>query len=109
MLSNKDFETKRKNRKIDYCPRCGRPEWVGKESELVSCHVCLLTLTIMAEQGHKDITGKDIKMLRKELKLSVPVASVSAGVSKSSWKMMETGKRAINKKVYVWYQKNKAA
>ena len=95
-------------RKTDYCPYCGRPEIVSQDADLVKCAICFLMPT-RAMLEHKELTGKDIRALRKRLKLSPESVASDLRISRNFLFKVENGKRPITKGVYEWHGKNNAA
>lgn len=94
-------------RKTDYCPYCGRKEIVSKDAVLVKCSICIMIPT-RALLEHKEVTGKDIRSLRKRRKLSPDCVASEIGISTKHLFKIENGKRAITKGSYEWYGKNNA-
>lgn len=96
-----------KNRKREYCPKCGRQEVVAKENELKMCSRCALIRSVIA--GRKTtLTGMDILKARKKKRWSARklVRELNYKISPSLLSKIEKGERQVNSILSAWYHKN---
>jgi len=96
------------NRKIEACPRCGRPETVAEERELVLCGVCALNRGEGLNKKNLSVNGEDLKALRVDKGLPLKELARELRLTPAYISMMESGKKPLNHRACQWFQDNKS-
>lgn len=93
------------NRKIDYCPQCGREEKVGTEMELFLCSLCLMRRVDARNNTKKEYTWSDLDRYRAKKKLSSRQLASKLNIRPSHLERIEQGKSSISKRISEFLKK----